>query len=136
MSDYDSDPIPAGEEAEEIRQRITEVTRNNLWATRLEVALIALMTVGVLALTAFTVWTGFRIRELAQIQKDFADAHGVASYERTVVILHVLQCEAIWFVAYTEGKHPTAAELQKCFDEPVPPASVRPLPREPRRETD
>lgn len=53
-------------EASEIRQKITEVRNNNMWATRLQIALVALTAAGMLATSVFSLWTVTEVRRISR----------------------------------------------------------------------
>lgn len=92
------------------------------------------LLIGVLAVLVTVLLFTSQTRALAQHQHDFARVHAQASYDRAVITLRAMQCEASWFATRfgADPNYPTA-KLEVCFLPILPPPSIGedgPLPKE------
>lgn len=66
-------------EASEIRQKIVEVRTNNMWATRFQIALVALTAAGMLATSIFSLWTITEVRRLGRANQRQLEANAAGA---------------------------------------------------------
>ena len=127
-----------------IQQAVDEVRRNNKWATRIEVALIALMVTAVVTSTILTAVNTSRltalaeqgnkereaITQLAEIIQKYNEDHAVQA-ENSFRVLHESQrCAVLKLFTGTAFEKITPEEIAACYQplQPAPPPPPTPPP--------
>src|SRR5437016_4774044 len=105
-------------------------TRRNNWQ-RMLILVLVIVIVGMIG----NLWISHRVDDIASSNEDFAKAHATASYQRALVTLQVMQCEADWFVGQqTDPVAWPAMRLHQCFTVKLPPPTEHPVfPAEPAK---
>lgn len=115
-------------EASEIRQKITEVRTNNMWATRFQIALVILTAAGMMATSVFSLWTVTEVRRISRANQRQLEAN-VAGAQFSVDAVNCVRYMLAEHRHVNEMYHRQAAEL---FEIPAP--EHAPLPSRPGPE--
>lgn len=112
---------------EEIQDTVSEVLRNNRWATRIEITLIALMVVAVSVSAVFDVRASYRAQDqrkdtekLTEIIQAYNEKHAEATADSHLTLADALACS---FALYLRFPDITEADIATCYrpTSPAPP---------------
>lgn len=128
---FDGEELPEVEERSVVRQTVDEVRRNNTWAVRIQVALIALMVAAVIVSLAFTVLALQRgneqrraVLELTRVIQTYNQEHARQA-ERSFRSLHEAgRCAILKLFTGEPFEQVHPEEVAACYQpiEPAPPA--------------
>lgn len=129
MTDYDDGVEDEQAQREEIQVTVGEVLRNNKWATRIEITLIAVMVAAVSVSAVFDVMAISRaegqredLEMLTEVIQDYNEAHAQSTAASHLALADALACS---FALYLRYPNITETEIGTCY-RPTAPAPPRP----------